>query len=44
LTGTTAAAALTVPLVYLFRKKRKAVQPHVTLSATVSLVGVRGRF
>lgn len=44
LTGATAAAALTVPLVYVFRKKREAVQPHVTLSRTAGLVGVRGRF
>jgi len=44
LTGVTAAPALTVPLVYLFRRKDETIQPHVSVSRVVSVIGVRGRF
>jgi hypothetical protein len=44
LTGVTAAPALTVPLVYLFRRKSETIQPHVSVSRRVSAIGIRGRF
>jgi hypothetical protein len=44
LTGLTAAPALTVPLVYLFRKSDKNVEPTVEVGRSRGYVGVRGRF
>jgi hypothetical protein len=44
LLGTTAAPALTVPLVYLFRKSDKKMEPTVEISRGRAYVSVRGRF
>ena len=42
--GMTAAPALTVPLVYLFRKGDSAVEPSVEVSSRRVYVSLRGRF
>ena len=42
--GMTAAPALTVPLVYLFRKGESAVEPSVEISHRRAYVSLRGRF
>ncbi|MBW2507768.1 MAG: PEGA domain-containing protein [Deltaproteobacteria bacterium] len=44
LAGLTAAPALTVPLVYLFRRSDTKVEPSVQVGAARGYVGVRGRF
>jgi hypothetical protein len=44
LTGLTAAPALTVPLVYLFRRSEKEIVPSVEASRLGGRISVRGRF
>jgi hypothetical protein len=44
LTGVTAAPALTVPLVYLFRRSDKKLTPTVQASRSRGYLGVSGRF
>jgi hypothetical protein len=44
LTGVTAAPALTVPLVYLFRRSDKDITPSIKVSPSSGYLSVRGRF
>jgi hypothetical protein len=44
LTGVSAAPALTVPLVYLFRRADKKIVPTVEVSGSRGYLGVQGRF
>jgi hypothetical protein len=44
LTGLTAAPLITMPLVYLFRRNPKTLEPQVQVTRGVAYFGLRGRF